>query len=188
MKKARPLIIIIACLAILIVGNFIYKDYFTKPEIASGGTEHNVSGWGWSDYIGWISFNSTSGGGSYNYGINVDFGTGNFSGYAWSDNVGWITFAPVGPYPADPQRAAHLESDYKVTGWARAVACQPSGCSGGWDGWIKLGDSTGSWTGAAQDQVRIDANTNEFEGWAWGSEVIGWIAFNCLGPPDVCGD
>jgi hypothetical protein len=170
-----------------------------KPLTAGAPGSKNVSGWGWSDTIGWISFNSTNDGSSYNYGVDVNFTTGNFSGYAWSDNIGWINFAPAGPYPAGPFYSACLDSpstistsepcngigDYKVEGWARVQLCitTPASCSG-WDGWIQLGDSGSAWG----EQVHVNPVTKEFEGWAWGSQFIGWINFNCLGPPDVCGD
>lgn len=182
MKKVRPAIIIFIGITILLIVGFTY-DFLERAEPAQGDSTHNVSGWGWSDNIGWIAFNCTDEGcGSSNFGINIDFGTGDFSGYAWSDNIGWITFDPVGPYPALPNYAARYNgTTNKVNGWARAVICETTSCNG-WDGWILLGDETNTWT----NQVRIDPDTNEFRGWAWGDEVIGWISFNCLGP-DMCG-
>lgn len=189
MEKIRAIIIIFIGITVLAVVGFVFQDFLEKSEPTHGSASDNVSGWGWSDTIGWISFNCTDFGcGSSDYGVNVDFGTGDFSGYAWSDNIGWITFNPAGPYPAAPQNPAHLESDYKVTGWARAILCEIAGNCNGWDGWIKLGDSTGIWSGGGvQNQVSINVDTNEFEGWAWGSDIIGWISFNCKGP-DMCGD
>jgi len=176
----------------------------------------NVYGWAWSENIGWISFNcdnpeiaascSTS-----NYGVDIDLSTGNFSGYAWAGGgenadaslaatIGWIKFNPAGPYPAvGPSYSACLDfpasistdeacngvGDYTVSGWARAYrAIEPEGQTlGGWDGWIKL-------KGIAQNGnpygVSFNSATNEFQGWAWGSDVIGWISFNCL-DRGVCG-
>jgi len=168
-------------------------------------TTPKVSGWGWSDTIGWISFNSTNDGSSYNYGVDVDLTNsstqGLMSGYAWSDNVGWIKFAPTSGFPALPSHGACVDSPnyttepcnnigaYNVSGWARVVRCEtnPADCVG-WDGWIKLGDSTRRWpTDTTDKQVKINPNTKEFEGWAWGSDVIGWISFNCK-DTNTCGN
>jgi hypothetical protein len=80
-------------------------------KVLNDGTG-NLSGWAWSDAIGWISFNSTTGGGSVAYGVNID-STGDFSGWAWNDVVGWISFncANIG--------GSCVASDYKVkTTWS----------------------------------------------------------------------
>lgn len=147
------------------------------------------------------------------YGTSVSWDTGDFHGWAWSDTIGYIDFDPAGTYPAVPNYSACVDipdvtgedcdgiGDYKVAGWARAcaifqdtAACsgalRPAGELGGWDGWIKLGDGVGDnpgiWISEADKQVHINPDTKEFEGWAWGGEVIGWISFNCKGP-DMCG-
>ena len=136
----------------------------------------NVSGWAWSETIGWISFNNTSGGGATSYGVNINTSTGSLSGYAWSENVGWIMFNPppdvtTGTYPGSPAYSATLNtSTNAITGWARACAgttggnCTSVTRSDGWDGWIKLDGVTRS--------------VCELTGWAWGSDVVGWISFN----------
>ena len=67
-----------------------------------------ITGWGWSDTIGWISFNCITDGSNCAtsaYGVTVtpgqELGSGNLnpairnadlSGYAWSPNIGWISF------------------------------------------------------------------------------------------------
>ncbi len=61
----------------------------------------NLSGWAWSDTIGWVSFdchNPETGGSSPDYSctqslyrVKID-SSGNFSGFAWNDIVGWISF------------------------------------------------------------------------------------------------
>ena len=48
----------------------------------------NLSGWGWNDNIGWISFS----GASPSYGVTFNTSSGVFSGWAWNDVVGWISF------------------------------------------------------------------------------------------------
>ncbi|MFH1129202.1 MAG: hypothetical protein V1686_00485 [Patescibacteria group bacterium] len=144
--------------------------------IVNGSATDKISGWAWSDNIGWISLNCTNTDCSNsNYGVTVNLSTGNFSGYAWSDTIGWINFAPTIQSPADSV-ANYNSSTGRVTGWIRAVSY-----GGGWDGWIKLGDSSGEWKTTNNTQVKINSSTKELEGWAWGSDVVGWISFNCLG-------
>lgn len=127
------------------------------------GPADNVSGFAWSENIGWISFNNTSGGGAINYGVNIDPSTGNFSGYAWSENIGWIDFS-----------SAVLDlSSFKVSGWLRALSN-----GGGWDGWIKLAKAADD--SGANYQVSVDKSTGDFSGWAWGSDVVGWVNFKGL--------
>ncbi len=148
----------------------------------AAGTD-NVSGWAWSSTIGWISFNGS------NYGVHICTGDadshtgcgagaeGKMLGYAWSSNIGWIKFDPVGPYPSSPSQAAQVDGSGNLTGWARACAgAVNADCSGGtnplaggWDGWIKLSNAT----------IDFALSPAEFHGYAWGSDVIGWISFNC---------
>lgn len=56
-----------------------------------------MSGWAWSENIGWISFNSTDDQdpstpgiqpATSNYGVNKN-ADGTLAGYAWSSNIGW---------------------------------------------------------------------------------------------------
>ena len=174
-KVFRTLLII--CLIIGI--GFWLSGYFFQTRVAESASTDNVSGYAGSENIGWISFNCTNTNcSSSNYGVNVDPITNNFSGYAWSENIGWINFAPSGPYPAEPNYSAKYNfSNEKVTGWARTLAY-----SDGWDGWILLGKESGGWA----NQVTIDLDTGVFHGWAWGSDLIGWISFNCA-DRGVCG-
>jgi hypothetical protein len=66
-------------------------SYSTKVDLATG----DVSGWaralsygdGWD---GWIKMRGTD------YGVSINFSSGEFSGYAWSDMViGWLSFKGV---------------------------------------------------------------------------------------------
>lgn len=145
---------------------------------ASASTDHNLTGYAWSDSIGWISFNNTNHAGSVVYGVNIEE-DGNLTGYAWSSNIGWINFNPAGPFP-DGSHSVKVDLNTKeLNGWARACSVFVSGCSGnlsanagGWDGWI-------SFRGSNPDYgVFIDDN-GKFQGYAWGGgTVIGWISFN----------
>ena len=168
-------------------------SFLAVSEIYASATD-NVSGFAWSENIGWISFNSkncdvngdgksegtpagcpVSGTPMANYGVNINPSTSMFSGYAWSENIGWIDFAPAGPYPASPNYSACLDmpgngqacngvGNYKTAGWARALSYDAS-----WDGWLKL-------RGSNYD-VDLGKQTGQFSGYAWGSDIIGWINF-----------
>lgn len=78
----------------LVVGVFLFefKDYHGN-EIVNAGAGDSMSGFAWSDNIGWLSFNCTDVGvcGTKDYGVNID-SLGNVSGNAWSDNIGWVSF------------------------------------------------------------------------------------------------
>ena len=147
-----------------------YSAEFT-PHEAKAGTGDNLSGYAWSDNIGWISFNCTDVGtcATADYGVNVDTGTGNFSGYAWSDNVGWISFNETAGCPeagCTTQPKVDLSTG-AVSGWARALAN-----GGGWDGWIKLG---GPWSPS------VTFSGTESTGYSWGSDVVGWVSWSGSG-------
>lgn len=54
-----------------------------------------LSGWGWNDVLGWISFsctNTENGCSTSAYGVYINGSTGIFNNYAWSDVAGWISF------------------------------------------------------------------------------------------------
>lgn len=181
-------IILIICLVIL-AGFWLYENFLMTKPVQSASTD-NVSGWAWSETIGWISFNCTDAScATSNYGVNVNSSTGDFSGYAWSENIGWISFnradagnPPAAPYNGGSGPIANFSLvTQKVRGWARALAN-----GDGWDGWIKLGDDSGTWSD--QVYVQILAGPDELHGWAWGGDVIGWIGFNCAEGPGLCSE
>jgi len=132
-----------------------------------------MSGYAWSDNIGWISFNCTNPGNNCatsNYGVHKDATTGNLTGYAWSDNIGWIQFGGLSTFPTGPGTTAQNSQvvGTNLIGWARAVA--GVGRTDGWDGWIAL-----SGTGYG---VTLNTTTNAFSNFAWGSDVVGWVSFS----------
>jgi len=163
---------VIFCFAFLMYG---------RGQSVRAGSEENTSGYGWSDNIGWVSFNNLSDGSVINYGVNLSLDTGIFSGYAWSDNIGWISFneSDLTDCPEPPCVATKVvpldelgRSDVAIKGWARALAGQQA--DDGWDGWIKFDHGK---TGEAY----IDSD-GDWHGWAWGSDVVGWISFNGADP------
>ncbi len=184
-------------LAITVFVFYLVLGSFTVNAAATD----NVTGWAWSENIGWISFNCTNQNvcGTSNYGVSVDTGTGLFSKYAWSDNIGWITFnsaelvgCPSGTCEAKLNISSCSGGECPITGWARACAVFQSGCSGalnttgngGWDGWIKLSGATYG--------LKFNQASEEVVNWAWGGDDtdgeanVGWVSFNCLNQ-GVCG-
>ena len=146
-----------------------------------------------------------------NYQVKVaPFLAGKFSGYAWADSVGWIKFDPpadstTGTYPENPQFSAQLASSavssgagkgkVEIQGWIRActVFANPSSCSGalstnagGWDGWIKMSDTTnpsqsGSCPGVAGSgpyETCLTSDYRHLDGYGWGGGVVGWVQFD----------
>lgn len=149
---------------------------------ARAGASDNVSGWAWSENVGWISFNCTNDStcGTVNYGVNVrqdDY----LEGYAWTETVGWISFnladtvSPPAQYNYSGQGfLAQLQGGTnQLRGWMKALATDPT-----WDGWMKLYKHPSD--GGPDYGVTLNESTGELEGWAWGGDVFGWISFNCL--------
>lgn len=134
--------------------------------LANAGASDNTSGFAWSNNLGWISFNNTSGGGANSYGVNIidNDTTGIFSGYAWSNFGGWLTFntADLSGCPTAPCSAVVDKRTGQVSGWGKFLTTND---------WVKL---RGSGYG-----VMIGKTTGDFSGWAWGGESGGWISFNC---------
>lgn len=158
---------IICLVCVLLVGFVVGVYFFTLPlkDIKAGAGE-NVWGFAWSDNVGWISFNNTSGGGANNYGVNItDNGTtGTLSGYAWSNNAGWISFnaGDLTGCPTAPCLALVNKANGQVSGWAKFLTTND---------WIRLRGNGCN--------VSINRETGDFFGWAWGGETGGWISFNC---------
>ena len=154
---------------------FFFFAFF--PSIVKAASV-NVTGYAWSSNIGWIKFDH----GKTNP-VKYDDSTGKLSGYAWSNNIGWIKFDGLSSYPSGGTNSEATASPLSGTGyfkgWARACAGTLSGTCAtmeprmdGWDGWIKF--DTGK-----DNPVTINYSTGDFHGYAWGSEVVGWISFNC---------
>ncbi len=124
-----------------------------------------ISGYAWSENIGWISFNA-------------------------ADVVG----CPV-PDPVSGCSATSHGSGNFLTGWARIISmCDGSDadniCSagevnanaGGWKGWIKLSGTINDGSGTAYG-VTINSSTHALEGYALsaspeGAFELGWLNFN----------
>lgn len=156
---------------------------FNLTTRSQASSDDKVYGWGWSENIGWISFNNCPPPGfipsdcrpGADYGVTYDNG-GNISGYAWSENIGWIKFGGLSGMPGAGSNAK-ISVNGSVTefsGFARACAGTVDGkCSTmadsleGWDGWILL-------DGAKFNTYNGNAIMPSY---SWGSDVIGWIDF-----------
>lgn len=174
-------------------------DFRKDGSMVKAEGSNNISGYAWSEGIGWISFNCSNDDScnTIDYGVNADPVTGDFSGYAWSENVGWISFnrSDAGNPPADPYQspteitiANYDNTTDRVNGWAKILSL-------GDDGWINFNQSDGSGLplefpeplpidfGGISFGVSIASSTSEFTGWAWNGNDdgsgIGWISFNC---------
>lgn len=152
------------------------------PSGAVFAASSEITGYAWSENIGWVSSNCADRGvcAASNYVLTISDDTPNkakISGYAWSENIGWMTFneSDLAGCPSAPCEASVdltcPGGKCGVSGWARVLAN-----GGGWDGWVKLG-------GVAADgspyPLYAEASTGEFRGWAWSDMVLGWLSFNC---------
>jgi len=177
-------------LAVAIAAVITTYEYSGGITGVSAGSQHNVSGWAWSENFGWVSFNCTNDNtcGTADYGVNIDTTTGNFSGYAWSSNIGWISFqenkapnygfnsnCPSSCVSSNNCTACYNSVDGKVYGWAKILSL-------GDDGWLKMSDDEVLvWNNKG---VTIDSN-GDFHGWAWNGNStagvgLGWLSFNCV--------
>lgn len=149
--------------ALLVAGLFLLSSA-SKSE---AGAANNLSGWAWSETIGWISFNctNTNSCASADYGVNVK-PNGDMEGYAWSEHIGWISFNESSGCPQAPCKPNINQENGTVSGWIKVLA-GGGAQSGGWDGWIHLAGSN----------YAVSATSCNWDGWAWGSDVVGWIHF-----------
>jgi len=139
------------------------------PACPTGPNGGNVTGWAWSDTIGWISLNASDSGTctSVSYGLNIA-SDGAISGYAWSENVGWISAnaSDLSGCPTSPCTARMNGSS--MEGWMKVLGANQAE-AGGWDGFISLSGSNYGPTLASD---------GTFSGYAWGDMNLGWISFN----------
>lgn len=147
----------IACVSTVSMSIALSIVNFQQKEV-SAQSSGSITGYAWSDTIGWISMNGSG------YGLSVS-GTGVVSGYAWSDNIGWISAnsSNLSGCPSAPCTAT-IDDTGKLKGWLRALSN-----GGGWDGFISL-------SGSNYGPVR--QSSGAFSGYAWGDMVVGWLNFS----------
>lgn len=165
---------------------FIWFSFpFNLTQAQAGGAR--FTGWAWSENIGWLSFNSNNcdtDGNGLSDGVPAGCPiagapmaqyavarqpNGDLTGYAWSENIGWVRFDPPGPYPGSPNKSSRVHTSQPADGWFRALATDAS-----WDGWMKF-DSGGNYGSGV---TLGGAQGNILQGYAWGSDVVGWIHMN----------
>ncbi len=168
---------------------FVFIFLFTTLLVTSqANASVPVSGWAWSSNIGWISFNSTNptagGGGSHSVTVSTTTASPNigvFGGYAWSSNVGWLSFNNGNT--AHPNATLDLNTG-AVNGWARFCSgtinkdCVSADRTDGWEGWVELsGTNHTSPNGGGVKFGTTTASGGAASGYAWGSDVVGWVDF-----------
>lgn len=155
-ESLRLVFVSICCF--LIISALTLQAISNASAQGSGST---VTGYAWSDTVGWMSLSGGS------YGISVS-STGTLSGYAWSDTIGWVSAntSDLSGCPSAPCTAS-IDSNGAMRGWLKALS-GGSAQSGGWDGFISL-------SGSNYGPVRQSNGT--FSGYAWGDINVGWLDF-----------
>lgn len=138
----------------------------------SQGAGVPLTGYAWSDTIGWIDLSCQNTGGSScgTWGIYVS-DTGALSGYAWSENIGWVSANPS-DLASCPGQSATLSST-ALTGWLRVIS-GGTAQSGSWDGCISL---SGAGYGVQYSAGNFNACSNGTS-CAWGDKNLGWVDFS----------
>lgn len=140
------------------------------------GMGDNVSGYAWSETIGWVSMNCSDESGSWAWFDDLS-SPDELHGYGWSDNVGWISLncAEGGAGNTDICGMADYqvrinESTGVLSGYAWTDTL----------GWITFNRSdTGvppeaPYNGAESYIAHYDSATKEFSGWARVYNPSGW--------------
>ena len=176
------------------ISNIVKIPFVTPPNLSNlefNPTPNIVSldGWIWSDTVGWISLKSNQNDitGESAYGLKMNFpvdekgiytnGTIVNNSYGWSDNIGWIDFSPddINTAPSESKDLIkYNQNTREITGWARAVNGIGSDI-----GWIRFGGS-GAYPDGTEYKYEVkrldqDIAPCSFDGYAWGSTVIGWL-------------
>ena len=154
----------LACAAVLI----IIAALLAEPRTVHSAGGATITGYAWSDNIGWIDLNCANSGvcASNPFGLSIN-SSGVLSGYAWSDNIGWVSAnsADLSGCPSAPCTATISGGTF--SGWLKAIGAD----NNGWDGWISLNGTSPYAYGVTE------AGTGGMSGYAWGSDVVGWLSF-----------
>ena len=141
----------------------------------------DISGFAWSENVGWISFNRE------NYcesGVNIGktcANSGDCDGATCGGDSAGKTGDPLyPPYNSTTGTIAKYNTGtHVIDGWAKILSM-------GDDGWISFNCSNnGGSCGTSDYKVIANVTNSELEGWAWNGNDddsgIGWISFNCKG-------
>lgn len=199
----KPLTVFAFAVSLFSIASVIFAAGAVRPPVLTGAPdEGNVYGFAWMGTGidnpnisegggGWLKFNCEPdfcGSTRRPWGVKLDFSRpsiyGTLTGNAWSNNYGYLSFDPVRvkscweTTPSSPKfvaRAINLDNydpalgqTRKFIGWAKFIAGDDV-ADDGWDGCV-------SFSGADYG-VEVDIATGDLTGWAWGSDVVGWISF-----------
>ncbi len=114
----------------------------------------SLNGYAWSENIGWMKFSGPT------YQVQINDETGGFSGYGWSERVGWIKFF------GDQARVCSATAGGDCSN-------EISENVSGWDGLIKL--TTSQVVNYGVKVAGDETNGCYLNGYAWGSDVVGWV-------------
>lgn len=204
LHKNKALLSLVALLAVIFAIGMVF-DY-KAPKIEAG-TADNVSGWAWANTpqssgvnpqtgtdqgLGWISFNCTDTGtcGTADYGVNIDPSTYDISGEAYigeagpagAGSVGWLSFnsGNLTGCPVVGTCSAWVDttvSPYELRGWGKVLSMFTENPANGWVSLNCKDASAGGVCGSSNFKVTMSPSSGKLSGYAWGSEVIGWIDF-----------
>jgi hypothetical protein len=161
--RAQVLVGTVAFVAVVVIATLLSAP---ATPVSSQGSNVELGGYAWSENIGWIDMS----------GVEEE-PTGGWVGYSWSEHIGWIKFGGLSSFPSGGGTVAQDASlsGSTLTGWARACAGTVSAdCSSmtsrtdGWDGWVALSGT----------EYGPSVSGNNFSGYAYGGEVVGWIDFS----------
>ena len=180
-KKIPPTLILslIFIISFLAFSGGFLADFAASPvNVAKADSVRELTGWAWSDNVGWVSFNceNTASCGSSNYVVQLDLTSGNLSGYAWSDNLGWLSFnsSHISGCPVGSCQPRLQGNNFR--GWARFLATD----NNGYDGWVSLSCQNTNRCGTSN--YGVTKSGQNIGGYAWGdyanNNVIGWINFD----------
>jgi len=153
-------------------------DATSNYGVSYNSTNRAITGYAWSDNIGWVSFNRKVCNGGADIGKYCEINNDCAGGNQCRDNVDGATGdPPLAPYVSGDGPIAYYNADETVTGWARIINKVSEGAGEGWirfDGWTN----------------DVTVSNNEFYGWAWNKDSdetgVGWISFNCANQSE-CG-
>ncbi len=181
-KKSQSIILALLVFSIVTVAVILFQYSFKLQDaVAQSGSTGviRLTGYAWSENIGWISFKDGSS------PVRVD-ASGNLTGYAWSENIGWIQFGGLAGFPSTTYESATNAKlvDNRLSGWARVVSGMSGDNRGEFDGWIALSgvtiqlDSVALAGAPAPTFPSGCTSSSCANGAAWGSDVVGWVDFS----------
>jgi len=153
-------------------------------DINSTPKTPGLSGYAWSENVGWIKF-AEPGGSLYQGGVELQGGY--FLGYAWSENIGWVSFSLSNRGPNNNEDPAKYDEETgKITGWAKVIGfdndseCEVNvNCEYNWaSGWISFSGANYGVTFEPTKGMIGTNSLNDPKRWAWGGNVTGWIDFS----------